>query len=265
MPLPHASIEAMAAFYVEQIRAIQPQGPYLLGGMCAGGVIAFQMAACLVEAKERVELVTILDGATPQAAKRAGRLTRARLSRLENAISQAGNSGSVASRLSAIVSSVTKKLSNATLYEVTSRLTRISVRLRFGMMRSLIRQGIAWPASVPALSVMQIYNALEARYRPPVLREVPILLIRASSGEGADTPYRELYRDEDFGWHQVAQRLEVVDVDGGHSSMLQERAIDSLAGALLARFRSYEAESEIREEVAVRNNPTSLLASMSIE
>jgi thioesterase domain-containing protein len=89
---------------------------------------------------------------------------------------------------------------------------------------------------VPSLTVMQIYNALEARYRPPVLREVPTLLVRASAGEGADTPYRDLYRDEDFGWRQVAGRLEVVDVSGGHSSMLQEHAIDSLASALLNRL-----------------------------
>jgi thioesterase domain-containing protein len=83
---------------------------------------------------------------------------------------------------------------------------------------------------------MQIYNGLEAQYIPPPLREVPILLVRASVGEGGDTPYCELYRDEDFGWGLVAGRLELVDVSGGHSSMLQEEAIDSLASALLSRF-----------------------------
>jgi thioesterase domain-containing protein len=236
IPLAHGSIEDMAAFYVEQIRKIQPHGTYLLGGMCAGGVIAFQMAACLFDAGEQVQMITILDGATPQAAKRTGVATRARVARLKSAISQARNSGSAVSRWVATGSSVMRKVGRAARYEMTSRLTKISIGLRFALLRTLIKKAGSWPTSVPSLTVMQIYNALEARYRPPVLREVPTLLVRASAGEGADTPYRDLYRDEDFGWRQVAGRLEVVDVSGGHSSMLQEHAIDSLASALLNRL-----------------------------
>ena len=49
-------------------------------------------------------------------------------------------------------------------------------------------------------------------------------------------PYLDLYRDEDFGWGEVAGQLELVDVPGGHSSMLQEEAIESLATAILERF-----------------------------
>ena len=236
MPLAHASIEEMAAFYVEQIRHIQPRGPYLLGGMCAGGIIAFQMAVCLRGAGERVEMVTILDGAAPQAAKRVGRVARGRLSRLESALSQARNSGSALSRWISTASALATKVRNAALYEITSRFIKVSVRLRFVLMRWVLRREASWPSFVPPLSVMQIYEALEARYRPAVLEEVPILLVRASVGEGSDTPYRDLYRDEDFGWRRVAGRLEVVDVSGGHSSMLQEREIDSLASAMLNRL-----------------------------
>ncbi len=220
IPLAHASIEDMAAFYAEQVRKIQPQGPYLLGGMCAGGVIAYQMAAYLGDVGERVQMVTILDGATPQAAKRTGLVTRNRLARLEGATAFA----------------LLRKVRNAAAYELTSRLGRISVSLRFGLMRLLLRSAMPWPSFLPPLTVMQIYNALEARYRPPALRDVPILLVRASAGQGPDTPYRELYLDEDFGWRRVAGHLEVVDVSGGHSSMLQEKEIDSLARALLKRL-----------------------------
>jgi thioesterase domain-containing protein len=79
---------------------------------------------------------------------------------------------------------------------------------------------------------MEIYNALEPRYTPPRLADVPIILVRASVGEGIDTPYRCMYRDEDFGWRHAAEQLEIVDVIGGHSSMLQEPAVKSLATAL---------------------------------
>jgi len=63
-----------------------------------------------------------------------------------------------------------------------------------------------------------------------------VLLVRASAGDAADTPFREVYLDEDFGWRRVAGRLELVDVTGGHSSMLQENYVESLASALLLRM-----------------------------
>lgn len=38
------SIRELAARYVDEIRVVQPEGPYLLGGACLGGVVAFEMA-----------------------------------------------------------------------------------------------------------------------------------------------------------------------------------------------------------------------------
>lgn len=233
IPLAHASIEDMAAFYVEQIRSIQPSGPYSIGGMCAGGVIAYAMAACLQVQGERVQLVTILDGATPQAPKRSGLATRHRLSRLENAVAGVRSSGdSAITRWASIASTVIRKAYNVVAYEVFSMTRKVSVRLRFALMRNLARRDAAWPRHLPELSVMEIYNALESRYTPPRLADVPILLVRASVGDGNDTPYRDLYQDEDFGWRRVAGQLEVVDVIGGHSSMLQNPAVESLAAKL---------------------------------
>ncbi len=237
IPLAHASIEEMAAFYVDQIREIQSQGPYLLGGMCAGGVIAYQMAACLVSAGERVQMVTILDGATPQAAKRVGHAARHRLSRLEDAVAQVrGASGAPLTRAMGIASAIARKALNVVSYELYAFGERISVRLRFALLKILVKRGASWPPALPELTVMQVFNALESRYIPPVLANVPVLLVRASAGEGTDTPYRDRYRDEDFGWGKVAGQLELVDVSGGHSSMLQEEAIESLATAMLERF-----------------------------
>ena len=70
----------MASFYVKEVRKKQPLGPYLLGGFCAGGVIAHEMASQLLYAGEIVELVALLDAATPQAFKRReqrfGRLSK---------------------------------------------------------------------------------------------------------------------------------------------------------------------------------------------
>src|SRR3990172_4685299 len=41
---PEVTIGALASHYIEQVRRVQPSGPYLLTGMCSGGVVAFEMA-----------------------------------------------------------------------------------------------------------------------------------------------------------------------------------------------------------------------------
>ena len=38
------TVEEMAAFYLEEIKQMQPEGPYYLGGFCLGGQVAFEMA-----------------------------------------------------------------------------------------------------------------------------------------------------------------------------------------------------------------------------
>jgi FkbH-like protein len=239
IPLAHGSIEDMARHYADEIRKIQPRGPYLLGGMCAGGVIAYAMAVCLKEAGESVDSVIILDGATPQAIKRAGRATKARMSRLQETLaSNHVQRISGFERHSSILLQVLRKGLNVLRYEVSSLLLRGSTGVRFWLIRQLLRSGRPWPAFLPAMTVQQIYTELEARYRPSQLSGVTVFLVRASLGEAEDTPYREVYRDEDFGWRRVAHRLELLDVIGGHSSMLQERHIDSLASVLVQKLTS---------------------------
>jgi amino acid adenylation domain-containing protein len=58
---PHARVEEIAAHYLRAMRSVQPVGPYLLGGRCTGGIIAFEMAQQLVAMGEEVALLAILD------------------------------------------------------------------------------------------------------------------------------------------------------------------------------------------------------------
>ena len=59
-PLP-ASIELMASSYLKMLQSVQPHGPYLLGGYCNGGLIAFEIAQQLLRRGEAVELLFIFD------------------------------------------------------------------------------------------------------------------------------------------------------------------------------------------------------------
>ncbi|MFI6077348.1 amino acid adenylation domain-containing protein [Actinoplanes sp. NPDC051343] len=61
------TMTAMAADYVQQIRLVQPHGPYHLLGLSTGGEIAHEMGVQLQRAGEQVALVAMLDARpTPQ-------------------------------------------------------------------------------------------------------------------------------------------------------------------------------------------------------
>ncbi|NMO13600.1 amino acid adenylation domain-containing protein [Pyxidicoccus fallax] len=63
--LPPASMEALARLYVEQVREVQPHGPYQLAGWSLGGVVAYEMARQLEALGERVGLLALIDSYAP--------------------------------------------------------------------------------------------------------------------------------------------------------------------------------------------------------
>jgi amino acid adenylation domain-containing protein len=60
-----ATIEHMASLYIQEIRHIQPSGPYLLGGWSMGGLVAFEMAHQLIDQGETIDLLTLFDMVPP--------------------------------------------------------------------------------------------------------------------------------------------------------------------------------------------------------
>ena len=59
------SIEAMASYYLNLLKGVQPHGPYSLGGWSMGGVVAFEMAQQLGYAGEEVRLLALIDSYAP--------------------------------------------------------------------------------------------------------------------------------------------------------------------------------------------------------
>jgi iterative type I PKS product template protein len=60
-------VEGVAAIYLNEIKRRQPQGPYLVGGWSAGGVMAYEVAKQLVNAGEKVESLVLIDAPCPVA------------------------------------------------------------------------------------------------------------------------------------------------------------------------------------------------------
>ena len=58
---PRVEIRSLASRYLEEVRKVQPQGPYFLCGMCAGGVVAFEMAQQLKAQGDEVAFLALLD------------------------------------------------------------------------------------------------------------------------------------------------------------------------------------------------------------
>jgi thioesterase domain-containing protein/acyl carrier protein len=58
---PHKRVEDMAAHYLKEIRELQPEGPYFIGGRSLGGMVAFEMARQLQVQGQSIALLALLD------------------------------------------------------------------------------------------------------------------------------------------------------------------------------------------------------------
>jgi aspartate racemase len=54
-------VDDMAEYYLEQLRGVQPEGPYFLGGYSFGGLVALEIARRLIEAGQVVGLLALVD------------------------------------------------------------------------------------------------------------------------------------------------------------------------------------------------------------
>jgi thioesterase domain-containing protein len=62
------SVELLAELYLREVRSVQPQGPYLLGGYSLGGLVAYEMARRLKQDGEALLGLIILDTCPPVSA-----------------------------------------------------------------------------------------------------------------------------------------------------------------------------------------------------
>ena len=63
----YATVEEAGREFLAELVAVQPNGPYLLGGYCVGGVIAVEMARQLRLAGQKISLLLLLDTECPSA------------------------------------------------------------------------------------------------------------------------------------------------------------------------------------------------------
>jgi acyl transferase domain-containing protein/thioesterase domain-containing protein len=76
---PHEDFGEAARDYLEEIRRVQPGGPYLLGGFSGGGITAYEVAQQLRESGDEVGLLAMLDTPLPRSPDRVGALDKLKI------------------------------------------------------------------------------------------------------------------------------------------------------------------------------------------
>jgi thioesterase domain-containing protein/malonyl CoA-acyl carrier protein transacylase/acyl carrier protein len=233
-PILHTRIEEMAKFHIATMRGVQATGPYLLGGLCAGGLIGFEMARQLQAAGEKVAMVALLDAADVNAQEKSLRVAKERFARLSASLEQE-KGHSFPRRVAGTGRKVLKKARNFTVYQIQSRVQRVRDKTRMTLFSTYLNLGLRMPAFLQGISVRTAYNFAKGKYRPATAFDGEMTLFRATSGTGNDEPYIARYVDPLLGWGRRASRgIRAFDVPGGHSSMLQEPNVRVLGEQLRA-------------------------------
>src|SRR5262249_6963089 len=59
------AISLLVEHFLEETRKLQPRGPYLLGGFCFWGLVAYEVACKLAAAGEEVRLLCLVEAGCP--------------------------------------------------------------------------------------------------------------------------------------------------------------------------------------------------------
>jgi amino acid adenylation domain-containing protein len=235
IPLVDATIETMAQTYVAEVRRIQPKGPYSLGGISAGGVVAYEMAAQLERAGEEINLLVLFDALQPCAPPRPYVTIHRRwevIHNVSNALFGPAVAVSRAAQFCAALTTAFRKATKATRYEATMAWQKSSRTLRFWLMRAVLLTRQNWPAFIPALSVRQIYMVARKRYQPGTLRSGSVIVVKAMIGDDASL---QQTTDPLLGWERVVQgSIKLIEIEAGHTSMLQSPHVELVAERICA-------------------------------
>jgi thioesterase domain-containing protein len=200
------SIEELARDYLKEVRALQPRGPYFLGGHSFGGIVAFEMARQLRGQGEPVGLLALFDTYGPGYPKLLPFSKRlpAHLARL---------------RLQPA-----RTWPATVLEEMRKRIEKARWSLTY---RYCLRRGRPLPSRLQNGTPPAFLYAM-ARYTP-LDYDGKITLFRAEVAREA------VLKDELLGWGNIRTAgVEIYDIPGRHQVVINEPHVRVLADCLRA-------------------------------
>jgi surfactin family lipopeptide synthetase A len=244
-PYSHDEYGERARAYLAIMRAFQPEGPYLIGGMCEGALIAFAMARQLEAAGQKVGLLAMMD-AWPEENSRNKLLQRV---------------WDYDWRFQVFWQLDRKKKEQY--------LRLVAGKLLSPLERLLPKAALPAPAtaaktaSTPAQQAAQAARAAKAAevrrlfdermfpgpsFVPPKV-SCPITVLRVR-----DQPYFRI-NDEKLGWgDRTTGPVDVYDVDGTHMDFMRPPFVESLGRELDATLR--RAHDRLAREEAAAAKPS---------
>lgn len=203
---PSNRVEALAAHYIQEMRTLQPEGPYFLAGLSFGGMIAYEMAQQLVAQGHYVALVTLFDTILPDAYRVLPLHERVCFH---------------SSKLFGLGLTYVLEQVKARLQRLKERSMRIYSKFHLG-------RGGPVPHTLEYFAMLELNDEAGRNYVPRVYPD-QVTLFKASDRVDAATAYV----DPDLGWGQLAAGgLEIYEVPGDHLTMLKEPHVQVLAEKL---------------------------------
>ncbi|MBL1174994.1 condensation domain-containing protein, partial [Pantanalinema sp. GBBB05] len=254
-PIRHTRIKDMVNYYIDQIRQVQPQGPYFLAGLCAGGVLAFEIARQLQIQGQSIGMVAVIDAADVAAEKRIGYMAEQRLNSFLQAFSRQEQL-KIHDRVWLIANQIRRKVTNLLVYELQRRLRTLGDRAKLRAFRYCLDRSLPMPQILQQIPVRTILIWAQQEYVPETRLDGDVLLFRATAAsplfDGTsidDTPYTEQFSDPLLGWgKRVTMKVQAYDIPGGHSSMLQQPHVQHMADRIQAHINQFAAD-DLRKQV----------------
>ena len=221
LPTPRR-FEDLAAFHVQTLRTVQPEGPYFLGGWCLSGLMAIEIAQQLTAQGQKVALLVLFDTANPLYFQNLSKLDAFR-----------ARSDHLVRKLRFHLSALQQHRINQVPVYALERLktTLLNIKRKARQLSYYLYRGGDLALDGTLQSKEEIIRLLVQRYRPkPYTGRV--LLFRSS------LPSVGLYGDPQFGWGELFNGgLEVCDIPGDHRDMFLEPYVGNTATKLGACLR----------------------------
>ncbi|ARV58896.1 hypothetical protein BZZ01_09855 [Nostocales cyanobacterium HT-58-2] len=208
---PLSQIEDIAAYYIETLRTVQPQGPYYLGGWSFGGIVAFEMAQQLEKQNCQVACLILIDSwiSAPDAK------------------STGVDSATLLTWFAKDLGGLSGK--NLTISIEALQNLRADEQLNYVLEQAI--KANALPHNVDLSQIQRLFNVclknLEAEksYVPQVYPK-KITLFRASERSV------EIIRDPTICWQELAEDIETYTLFSNHYSIIREPDVQVLAKLL---------------------------------
>jgi amino acid adenylation domain-containing protein len=224
----HTRVEDMAAHYIKEMRELQPEGPYFIGGRSLGGVVAFEMAQQLHERGEQIGLLALLDTYPSGYAK---------LLRNEATFAGAAKRGMRRAK---------SHLLNLRSLQAADKIVYLMKKARFAprklksqVWRRVFQMYQSAGRSLPkTLRDVKEFNSLAVRNYVPEVYEGSITLFWASE---------DLRTSKDLveGWRALAGGgMEVHEISGTHLDIIKEPHVSDLAAKLRACLTNAQANQK---------------------